>query len=317
MKRILSLIMVMMLVISLVACGGESTSEENKEVDSSESVDNRTEDESDDGTNEANEESEEESEDADEANEADEDSEDDSDSDVDEVSEDDSDSDRDEEVVEDNGASEDITIKGLETLSEYVTFDRSLTGMELLDSVEFHDNDFYNTVTMHVAGSFTSISGEEEMVFEIEVYASELKTYTSFIMGDVKNITISLTEGDVLKEYSYNEGDAEGTVYEETLTYDDEEELPSIYDVYDPDFGTLIDAHVDTLDGYEVIYIEYEDGGYVTKLWFMPALGDSIKEENYLNGELVGSSVFTTIELFNGSNLDVFKLPANVTFIEE
>lgn len=209
----------------------------------------------------------------------------------------------------------------LDGLKDFVSYDASLTGMDLLNSVEHKSfEDYVEDKGIKLTVDMIQISGEMTMEISAEMIAYNDNIWQKMDMMGVTQYSITIVEEGMEKTYSYMEGDTEGSVMVDAYEEGEEDEegmTPSIFDYYDPDFAPLIEARVEMLGDYETIYIEYGEEGYVTKLWYFPALGSPIKEQTYYDDSMISDMVITNMEILSKIDKDIFELPKEVTFTEE
>lgn len=211
----------------------------------------------------------------------------------------------------------------LEELSKYVSYDASLTGQELIDSVKHEDIDFLiEDIPIIIEMSGKAIQMGQEMEYSMYSVMKGGTAYIEYNMMGMEQIMLTIEGDEADTTYTYAKGDTVGTytVEEHEEYMDDESEesrFGSIYDVYDPEFATLYDAHIEMYDGKEVIYIEYgESEDYIVKLWYYPIWNIALSEEVYQGDTLEQVTTFTRFEVGVDIDESLLEVPSNIEFTE-
>jgi outer membrane lipoprotein-sorting protein len=191
-----------------------------------------------------------------------------------------------------------------------IKIDESLTGLELLASVE-----------PQMADSLV-MTTEQTMV---DGTISTSKTYTKADNMRVESSTpygnsVMIYDSDEGNTYQYTIGDKEGTVMNDgdDMDMDMDMSAPTLVEFTEGSTGEVI-ARVEELDGEKVIYIETTeddgDGSYEVHMWYSIEYSVPLKFEVESDGQVMMSSVVTDIE-YNGKIANkMFEPPSDVEFI--
>ncbi|MDF1616871.1 hypothetical protein [Petrocella sp. FN5] len=200
-----------------------------------------------------------------------------------------------------------------------ITYDSSLTGEDLLKSIELKgEGNFFDNIAYKSIMETKMYTGSDIQTTQIEVVQNKngdlyMKSISPLGVG----ITLTKEVDGIDMTYSYMEGEATGYLMKDSMEdemYDDfyEEGLG----FYDSEYEILLEAKVEQLDGKEVIYYEVEDGDTIMKNWFSPEVGSPIKTEVWVGDLLVMENNIAKFEILNKVDDKYFQIPNNVTFQE-
>ncbi len=171
----------------------------------------------------------------------------------------------------------------------------------------------------------------EEEDNSVELANQTFTTTMCHYNGDVlsENNTLGENRITIFKKdnntyYEYVEGETEGKKYatmEPMMDMSTKWTFDEVEDSEDDEFEGLIKAEMQTLDGEEVIYMEYdgldeEDNKVIDKIWFsmdkkFPVKIESVKEDGSV------SHSFKALELEVDKNFSKYvEVPKNIEFVE-
>lgn len=206
-------------------------------------------------------------------------------------------------------------------LLDSVIFDKSLTGEELIKSIDATAFELQKeSIGLEFVQTAAFSDGEGGMIESHITGAinSQGDSYMEVTSDGVVSYSITINANGESKNYTYNANDTVGQVYVSPIgSEDDPENSDPMLKFYDPTYQTILKAEIATLNNNEVIYLEVvdsSDASYVTKKWYSPAINAIIKEETSYAGELTSIYEMTQFKLSDTIDNKLFEVPSNVAF---
>jgi len=205
-----------------------------------------------------------------------------------------------------------------ENIEEDMEEGASLSGYDLLESIEVKENNQLYVEATTQADGFSYVT-------KMTIYEDSMRVETE----DGQGLTLMIYDGSKGITYMYNSIEGQGMMYHDTdmdldmefLPEDEEMEFESTFDEsYIENIEGLRHAEMTTLDGMEVLYLEVQtdmgEEDYISKEWISTEYWYPIKTEVYIGDQLTSS--YRVNEITNDFQMDesTFSPPDDIEFID-